>query len=141
MNNFFIRTWIDLTQEDNGILTIKRSEKFEVKKDPNSANGHKTIMMPGDIAYVWHVTKQRDKEHIPGNGLYCSGIVESVNQKEIVLKIDAKIGTMPFNDDDPLMKGSQKGTELHTNLKRNCHEGYNVISSNVSEILGTYLVS
>ena len=141
MSNFFIRTWKDLTTEENDQLVIKRSEKFEVKKDPSSASNHKPIMVQGDIAYVWYVTKQRDEEHTPGNGLYCRGEVQSVDQEKIVLKIDAKIGITPFNDDDTLMKTNLKGTELHTYLKKNCHEGYNIISDHISDILGTYLVS
>ena len=143
MSNFFIRTWKDLTDEDGDILTINRASSFEEKPHPENKNLPKPKLKVGDTAYVYHTFKKRDDNHIPGNGLYCSGTVTQATDNAIKLKVKTRIGKIPFNNSDPKYKEARVKREdpLCVYIIKNCHEGYNILSDQIAKFLDSYLVS
>ena len=143
MSNFFIRTWKDVTKEEGNVLTITRNPSFKEKPHPENGSLPKPKLKVGDTAYVYYTFKQRSGDHVSGNGLYCSGKVLGVSDTAIQLKINTRIGKIPFNNADPKYKEAlvKRESPLCVYLIKNCSEGYNILSDQIAEFLDTYLVS
>ena len=142
MSNFFIRVWKDMAVEDGNNLTINRSVTFKEKPHPENSKQIPKLKV-GDNAYVYYTFKQRDANHVSGNGLYCSGTVTQATDNTIKLKVNTRIGKIPFNNSDPKYKEARvkRDDPLCVYIIKNCHEGYNILSDQVAKFLDSYLVS